>query len=81
METENGAEEYPPQGKGRKVGAQEATLLSRLRHLEGGSRREEKSSNAAHHHNSNIYPALTVQTTVQSNLHGLLTQVTLPTTP
>lgn len=79
-ETEKSVEEYPSQGKREGGGAQEATLLSWLRHLERGSRREEKSSSAAHHHNSNIYAALTVQRTVQSSLHGLLTQVTLPTT-
>lgn len=41
----------------------------------------ENPENAATDHNSNIYAALTAQGTVQSNLHGLLTQVILTTTP
>lgn len=68
------------QRKRREVGRRKPYFSLGLVTWKGGAGGRKSPLNTANNHNSNIYTALSVQGTVQSNLHGLLTQVILRTT-
>lgn len=68
-------------GKGRRMEHRKLPSSLGLGTLKGGVVRRKSPVNAVNNHNSNMCPAFTVHGTVQSNWHGLLTQVILTTAP